>query len=67
VFQVWEDAGRLVVGAELLVVQLFSQDHTGMAQQTDEAAHVIRTDLIRNLRKKIRESDEFPGLMTCLL
>ncbi|KAK0641430.1 cytochrome P450 [Cercophora newfieldiana] len=27
---------------------LFSQDHTGMAKQTDEAAHVIRTDLIRN-------------------
>ncbi|KAK4235657.1 cytochrome P450 [Achaetomium macrosporum] len=35
---------------------LFSQDHTGMAKQTDEAAHVIRTDLIRN------QSFLYPGL-----
>ncbi|KAK0614006.1 hypothetical protein B0T14DRAFT_499373 [Immersiella caudata] len=27
---------------------LFSQDHTGMAKQTDEAARIMRTDLIRN-------------------
>lgn len=30
---------------------LFLQDETGMAKQTDEAAHVIRTDLIRNQRE----------------
>ena len=30
---------------------LFSQDDTGMAIQTDEAAHVIRTDLTRNQRE----------------
>ena len=32
---------------------LFSQDHIGMARQTDEAAHVIRTDLIRNQRENM--------------
>lgn len=44
--------GALLLVLILLVVQLFSQDHTGMAKQTDEAAHVIRTDLIRNQREK---------------
>lgn len=42
---------------------LFSQDETGMAKQTDEAAHVIRTDLIRNQRE-----DSYalvPALLCC--
>jgi hypothetical protein len=60
VFLVWEDAAR-VVSADLLVVQLFSQDHTGMAKQTDEAAHVIRTDLIRNQRGNDLRIYRIPG------
>ena len=35
---------------------LFLQDYTGTGKQTDEAAHVMRTDLPRNLRECLTHS-----------